>query len=58
MAKSLNLEVIAEGVETEQQRQCLFSESCMLYQGYLFGKPKPILEFERDHIAIQPISNT
>jgi EAL domain-containing protein (putative c-di-GMP-specific phosphodiesterase class I) len=46
MAQSLGLEVIAEGVETEDQRQHLFDEGCKYYQGYLFGKPMPIDELE------------
>jgi len=50
MAQSLNLEVIAEGVETDEQRQCLLSEGCKLYQGYFFGKPAPIHEFEQNHL--------
>ena len=46
MAQSLNLAVIAEGVETEEQRQLLFDNGCIHYQGYLFGKPLPIAQFE------------
>ena len=46
MAKTLNLEVIAEGVETEEHRQLLLKEGCKNYQGYLFSKPLPISEFE------------
>jgi diguanylate cyclase (GGDEF)-like protein len=46
MAKSLNLDVIAEGVETEEQRRILLDKGCMQYQGYLFGKPVPIKQFE------------
>ncbi|OIR06658.1 cyclic di-GMP phosphodiesterase Gmr [mine drainage metagenome] len=46
MAHSLNLSVIAEGVETEEQRQFLLDNGCELYQGYLFSKPVPIEKFE------------
>jgi diguanylate cyclase (GGDEF)-like protein/PAS domain S-box-containing protein len=46
MARSLDLEVIAEGVETEQQQQLLADYGCTNYQGYLFGRPMPINEFE------------
>jgi EAL domain-containing protein (putative c-di-GMP-specific phosphodiesterase class I) len=56
MAQSLNLEVIAEGVETLEQRQYLSSEGCKLYQGYLFGKPMPIQEFEQYHMLQVPLS--
>ncbi len=46
MAKNLEMNVIAEGVETEQQRNFLEQNSCIHYQGYLFGKPVPLNEFE------------
>jgi diguanylate cyclase (GGDEF)-like protein/PAS domain S-box-containing protein len=46
MAHSLDINVIAEGVETEEQRQYLFDNGCTHYQGYLFSKPVPIDEFE------------
>jgi len=47
MAHGLNLDVIAEGVETEEQRQILLENGCSHYQGYLFGKPMPIEQFEQ-----------
>lgn len=46
MAHSLNLDIIAEGVETEEQRQQLLDKGCTHFQGYLFGKPVPIAVFE------------
>ncbi|KXS31415.1 MAG: Diguanylate cyclase/phosphodiesterase with PAS/PAC sensor(S) [Candidatus Gallionella acididurans] len=46
MAQSLGMAVIAEGVETEQQRQLLLENGCVHYQGYLFSKPVPLDEFE------------
>ncbi|OIQ91109.1 cyclic di-GMP phosphodiesterase Gmr [mine drainage metagenome] len=46
MAHSLGLNVIAEGVETEEQRQFLLENDCKHYQGYLFSQPIPIDEFE------------
>ena len=42
MAQSLGMEVIAEGVETEEQRLLLVIAGCNQYQGYLFAKPMPI----------------
>ena len=46
MSDSLGLSVIAEGVETESQRGWLRENGCNLYQGYLFGKPMPVDQFE------------
>jgi diguanylate cyclase (GGDEF)-like protein len=58
MAHSLDLSVIAEGVETEEQRLLLLSKGCSHYQGYLFGKPLAIAAFEDYlHHADQRLAN-
>ena len=46
LGKSLNLDVVAEGVETEEQEVYLRTRGCMLAQGYLFSKPLPSDIFE------------
>jgi diguanylate cyclase (GGDEF)-like protein len=46
LASSMNLSVIAEGVETSAQRDFLASQGCYTYQGYLYSKPLPVAEFE------------
>ena len=46
MAHSLNLNVIAEGVETDAQRKHLINNGCTHFQGYYFGRPVPIDQFE------------
>ena len=43
---SLDLLVIAEGVETEEQRAFLDGLGCHDYQGYLFSQALPVAEFE------------
>lgn len=52
MANNLGIEVIAEGVELEEQRAFLKQHDCNFYQGYLFSKPLPIEAFEAKLKAI------
>jgi EAL domain-containing protein (putative c-di-GMP-specific phosphodiesterase class I) len=47
MAHELKLEVVAEGVETEAQRDYLVKHGCDQLQGYLFGRPQPAEELAR-----------
>jgi diguanylate cyclase (GGDEF)-like protein/PAS domain S-box-containing protein len=47
MAHSLNLTVIAEGVEKDPQAQYLLKNGCETMQGYLFSPPVPVPDFER-----------
>lgn len=46
MGKNLGLNVIAEGVETEEQKKLLNESGCHAFQGYLFSKPVHINDFE------------
>jgi diguanylate cyclase (GGDEF)-like protein len=46
LGKSMRLAVIAEGVETQGQRDFLESSGCHAYQGYLFSRPLPLTGFE------------
>ncbi|KFN52073.1 hypothetical protein N790_12975, partial [Arenimonas malthae CC-JY-1] len=46
LASSLALEVVAEGVENEAQRQALLAMGCTQAQGYYFGRPQPAAHWE------------
>jgi len=48
MTEALGLNVIAEGVETHEQMEFLEHRGCHAFQGYFFGKPLPLEQFEMD----------
>ena len=47
LAKGLEMETTAEGVETDQQAEVMRSMGCDQLQGFLFGRPVPSGDFER-----------
>ena len=47
IARTLQIDVVAEGVETDNQLAFLLNFGCHLFQGYLFSKPVPIAEFSQ-----------
>jgi EAL domain-containing protein (putative c-di-GMP-specific phosphodiesterase class I) len=46
LARELDLAVIAEGIETRTQHDCLLAEGCLRGQGYLYGMPMSVEEVE------------
>lgn len=58
MAVSLGLEVIAEGVEQEEQLALVVQQGCYLYQGYLYSKPLPLSAFRAllEHARQRPLA--
>jgi len=61
LGHKLNLRVVAEGVETEQQRDFLHANDCDEMQGYLFSRPVPperIAELLREQAAPAPLLET
>ena len=57
LAKNLSLEVIAEGVETETQRDFVFQNGCDYIQGYFYSKPITPNEFENKFLKDNNDSN-
>jgi diguanylate cyclase (GGDEF)-like protein len=47
LSRAMSLQVLAEGVETEEQREYLCGIGCHAYQGYLFSWPVPLEDFEK-----------
>ena len=55
LAQNLNLEVIAEGVETKEQAEFLFAQDCYLMQGYFFSKPMTAEDIENKYFSNKSI---
>ena len=47
MARAMDLVVVAEGIETQEQAECLRAFGCDEGQGWLYGRPVPAAEFAR-----------
>jgi len=58
LAQSMGLAVIAEGVETQAQREFLEANGCAAYQGYLFGRPVPAQDFSRQFGAAEALAGS
>jgi len=55
VAQGLGLSVVAEGVETEGQRDALLEAGCSLMQGFLFAEPHPAAEVDQYLRGCQPV---
>lgn len=52
----LHLYILAEGIETAEQLDFFRSLGCIEFQGYFFGRPMPLVEFNRTFVYQSPIS--
>jgi len=52
LAESLDLELIAEGVETDAQKEFLLASGCEHIQGYYYAEPIPAEEIERNYLSV------
>lgn len=53
IANALDMQVVAEGVETELQAKLLDAAGCHILQGYLFGRPTPITAFNQTPFVLR-----
>lgn len=51
LSNRLDMEVVTEGVETEEQVRFLSEMGCGIFQGYYFAKPMPVDDFERKYLS-------
>lgn len=58
MGSHLDLNVVAEGVETREQSQFLLTHGCAVQQGWLHGRPAPAEDFLRDSCDVERASAT
>ncbi|WP_413702380.1 putative bifunctional diguanylate cyclase/phosphodiesterase [Psychromonas sp. KJ10-10] len=57
MARHLNIQVIAEGIETQEQKKILTDFGCEFGQGYLFSKPLPLEQFKENYFGFSIPNN-
>ncbi len=57
LALQLNIQVVAEGIENEEQKQYLLDAGCQFGQGYLFSKPMPFVQFQENYLSHQSMLN-
>ena len=53
IAAALEMETVAEGIETEKQAEMLQSFGCLVGQGYLLGRPMPAADFEGGFAGVE-----
>ena len=56
LAHALGLKVVAEGVETDEQREFLLNHGCDIFQGYLFSRPVPAADFAQKLASLKKIT--
>ncbi|WP_153915178.1 putative bifunctional diguanylate cyclase/phosphodiesterase [Shewanella sp. TC10] len=55
LGQQLNLDIVAEGIENEEQLEWLQQHNCQIGQGFFFSKPLPLDEFESKYLVEMPI---
>ena len=55
MAQTLKLKTVAEGIETEAQKELMIAYKCDYLQGFLFSQPLTAAQFERAYLHTEPV---